>query len=99
MTSQGNDERFHRADALLEQALDHPPDERDRWVSEQCEDDPELLSLVKRLLRYAEETGHRLTPGGALEGEVWAKGSKEPIDGESLPGGVPLSLPATPGSG
>jgi tetratricopeptide (TPR) repeat protein len=49
-------ERFRRADAVFDAALDHPPNERARYVDEACGSDKELRSAVRRLLQAHERS-------------------------------------------
>lgn len=53
-----------RADALLDRLLDMDGEARERVLQAECADAPELLALVLRLLRSAEE-GHASVPTGA----------------------------------
>jgi eukaryotic-like serine/threonine-protein kinase len=43
---------FERIETLFQQAADLPPAERDRFLAEQCADDPALRAAVEDLLRY-----------------------------------------------
>lgn len=47
-------ERWKQIDALFDAALDRPPSERDAFLREQCDDDPELYRSVKELLAASE---------------------------------------------
>jgi serine/threonine-protein kinase len=52
------DERWQRINALLEQALAKPPDEREAWLDEACGDDEALKREVIELLSFdREQTG------------------------------------------
>ncbi|MGH9867943.1 MAG: protein kinase domain-containing protein [Candidatus Polarisedimenticolia bacterium] len=57
---------WKRVDALLQQALDLPPAERDRWLREACAGDEALRARLEELLRFAEGEEDGLRPGGAL---------------------------------
>jgi serine/threonine-protein kinase len=61
------DERFARADRLLEQALDLPPGQRAGFVQQAVGDDVDLRELVLRLLADAETDDDRLAPGALLD--------------------------------
>jgi len=52
------DTRWHRLQALFEQALHLPAAERDRYLEQECGDDRALREQVDALLRaHAEKTG------------------------------------------
>lgn len=55
---------LRRADALLDRLLDMDGEARERVLQAECADAPELLALVRRLLRSAEE-GRASVPTGA----------------------------------
>ena len=59
-------ERFRRADALFDAALDLPPSDRPAFVAHACADDPELAADVERLLR-AHDKSDRFLSGAATE--------------------------------
>lgn len=63
-------DRWHRADAIFEAALDLPPEERSGHVLVACGDDGELRALVERLLANAETAAMDLEPGGGLQGPL-----------------------------
>jgi eukaryotic-like serine/threonine-protein kinase len=65
------DDRRRRADRILDEALDLPPEQRAALLDRACGDDAELRALVLRLLAGAEGTAPALTPGGALHGPLW----------------------------
>jgi serine/threonine-protein kinase len=67
MTS--SDDRFARADRILDEALDLPAEQRVAFVASQCEGDAELQQLVERLMAQCEEDD-ALESGGALRGAV-----------------------------
>ena len=64
------EERWKRADALFDAALDLDDEERAAFLAEACGDDGDLLSLVNRLLFDAEEPGE-LESGGGMQGPLW----------------------------
>jgi eukaryotic-like serine/threonine-protein kinase len=47
-------ERWDEVDALLELALDQPPAERDAFVARACDDDLDLLRMLRRLLEHSQ---------------------------------------------
>ena len=48
-------ERWHRIKALLDEALDQPPGERERYLFHACKEDPALYQQVAALLEAGEE--------------------------------------------
>jgi tetratricopeptide (TPR) repeat protein len=64
------EERWERADRLLDEALDRPANERAAFLDEACAGDRDLRGLLERLLAD-QETG-LLAPGGALAGPLGA---------------------------
>src|SRR5687768_4323593 len=69
-------ERFRRADAVFDAALDLPPGERAAFVDSSCADDPELGAAVHRLLRAHDRSDDFLkTPAPALAVPLLADGS------------------------
>ena len=60
-------ERFRRADALFDAALDLPPEARDAFVAKACAGDPELGAEVRRLLRaHGQSDGFLSAPAAAI---------------------------------
>ncbi len=57
---------WKRLDALLQQALDLPPAQRDQWLRETCAGEEGLRARLEELLRLAEGEEDGLRPGGAL---------------------------------
>jgi tetratricopeptide (TPR) repeat protein len=81
------DDRFTRADALLDAALDLPSDERAGFLERECGDDGELRKLVDRLLRSAEMPTRvdGLGTGGAIDAHAEGVGGLVPdLAGQSL---------------
>ena len=58
-----DDQLWHRADELLDEALDLPPEERSAFVDRAAAGDSGLAALVRRLLSHAEADGGELAPG------------------------------------
>ena len=65
------EDRWRRADQILDEALDLPPGERAAHLDRACGGDAELRALVERLLAGAESDAPALAPGGAFEGPLW----------------------------
>ncbi len=65
------DDRWHRADQLLDQALDLPLVERAAFLDRECGEDTELKALVQRLLAGADGDPTLIASGGALRGPLW----------------------------
>jgi TolB-like protein/Flp pilus assembly protein TadD len=64
---QPDSDRWHEVDALLEQAMDHAPEDRERFLREVCGDDTELHEAVLSLVRASERSPADVDrPGGAL---------------------------------
>jgi serine/threonine-protein kinase len=76
---------FARLDALLDQALDHPPSERARWIESACGTDAVLKTRLLRLVALAEGGDEALPPSGGMRGEVWDEFVRE-VDGEAETG-------------
>jgi TolB-like protein/Tfp pilus assembly protein PilF len=69
-------ERFRRADAVFDAALDLPPDERAAFVERACSDDMELRADVQRLLRaYGQSDDFLDTSAAALAAPLLANGT------------------------
>ena len=67
-----DDERWKRADALFDAALDLASEERAGFLDDACGGDPDLRALVDRLLADATEAeSMALEPGGAMQGPLW----------------------------
>ena len=67
------DERWRKADDLLRRALELPGGARAAFLDRECGPDPQLRTLVERLVRSAEETAPGgLVTGGAFEGTIAA---------------------------
>ncbi|HEX8362335.1 MAG TPA: protein kinase, partial [Longimicrobium sp.] len=58
-------ERFRRADAIFDHALDLEPGARTRYVEQACAGDPALRDDVARLLRASERSGDFMAEGAA----------------------------------
>jgi serine/threonine protein kinase/tetratricopeptide (TPR) repeat protein len=77
-----NAERWSAIDALFDQALELPPDERSAFFDQACRGDPGLRDAVERLLAADEDAGTflerpPLVPGSGIEvGEEAAEGSR-----------------------
>ena len=66
-------ERFRRADAVLDAALELSDDERDAFVGRECADDPELRAAVHRLLAaYRQSADFLESPAAALAHHGWS---------------------------
>ena len=60
-------ERFRRADAVFDAALDLPPEARDAFVAQACAGDAELGAEVRRLLRaHGQSDGFLSAPAAAI---------------------------------
>ncbi len=55
-------ERYRRAKAIAEQALDLPEDQRRQFISDQCDHDPVLADEVSWLIEAAEDDGSDQVP-------------------------------------
>jgi serine/threonine-protein kinase len=62
--------RWPQADALLDEALALPREDRPAFVQRVAADDAELAAALDAVLREVEEADGFLEPGGALSGEV-----------------------------
>ncbi|MGD8377023.1 MAG: serine/threonine-protein kinase [Acidobacteriota bacterium] len=60
------EDRWRRADAILDRALELSGEDRDRYVAQACGEDDELRGLVERLLDDANTADSRLKAGGGL---------------------------------
>jgi Tol biopolymer transport system component/serine/threonine protein kinase len=76
--------RFQKVDELLDGALDHPPEERSRWLQERCSGDGDLRREVERLLALAEAEDDRLRPDGAFAGIIFEEVARELDRGSGL---------------
>ncbi|MFN0151923.1 MAG: tetratricopeptide repeat protein [bacterium] len=56
-------ERWQRADAIFQEAIDVPREAREAWLASACAGDAELLAAVRALLA-ADESGRGLLDGG-----------------------------------
>ena len=63
-----NDDLWQRADGILDEALDLPAAQRPAFLDRACGNDPQLRSLVERLLSAAEIEDPGFKSGGALLG-------------------------------
>jgi eukaryotic-like serine/threonine-protein kinase len=88
MTAGENPDRWTRARALFERAVDLPPAERDDFVARECAQDPELLSEVTGLLRAD------ASPAGLLDRTLHA----ESLGLGQEPGSAPLAAGTTIGA-
>ena len=70
-------ERFHTLDELLDGALDRSPQERSRWLLEQCAGDDELRREVEKLVALAESEDDPLTPAGVFAGPIFQEVARE----------------------
>jgi len=59
-----------RVDALFEQALDRPPEDRAEFLRVSCENEADLRQAVEELLLLSEETASGPDLSGLLEGPV-----------------------------
>ncbi len=84
------DDRWERADRILDAALDLAVEDRAAFLDRECGDDRELRALVDRLLRAAETGGGFVTPGGGVDGTEWGRAIEEAMedDGSRLEGAV-----------
>ncbi len=64
--------RWHEVDAVFDEALDLPADERQQFVEERCAEAPEILDAVLRLLAAdaASDESRFDLPGAELQSEV-----------------------------
>ncbi|PEN13116.1 hypothetical protein CRI94_10725 [Longibacter salinarum] len=76
-------DRWKRIAALFDEALEHPPSERNSWLENACGEDESLYQTVQRLVHAHERTGGILDTSlvAASEDERGASGS---LDGETL---------------
>jgi len=81
------DDRWLRADQILDEALDLPISERPAFLDRACGGDAELRALVERLLGHAESDAAVLVPGGALDSPLW---DGIALEGDGLEGDDPL---------
>ncbi len=79
---------WSRLDALLDDALARPRQDRGRFLDEACRGDPPLRTRLGELLEIAEAEDRALRPGGGLEG-VLADEVLEDLAGQSAE--VPLA--------
>ena len=71
-------EDWLRLDALLQAALDRPPEERAQWLEQACGSDRALREKLEELIRLAEDPSEEWRPGAPL--------AEEPGDGILVPG-------------
>ena len=71
-----NRKRFSRVDALLDAALDKPPEERASFLAEACDGDAALRDVVEKLLELSVEEDS-LFPSGAMKGPIWEEVARE----------------------
>jgi Tol biopolymer transport system component len=91
MSSSPDRDGWARVDALLDAALDQPPERRRSWLAEACGGDDALLARVLSLVAHAEAEDDDLVPSGGLRGPVWEEVARElgPEEGdeeETAPG-------------
>src|SRR6185503_12360957 len=72
---------WSRLDALLDEALARPPEERSRFLDQACQGDSLLRVRVGELLDIAEADDEELQPGGGLRG-VLAREVLDDLSGE-----------------
>ncbi|HJS75288.1 MAG TPA: hypothetical protein VJ921_13445, partial [Vicinamibacteria bacterium] len=77
-------ERFRKVDELLDGALDRPPEERLRWVVENCAGDEELRREVLKLLSFAESDDGTLTPDAVFAGPLIEEVAREIERGSAI---------------
>jgi Tol biopolymer transport system component len=63
-------DRWERVRTLLEHVVDHPIDDRVRYLAEACRDDPDLRVEVESLLRAREAVGTFLEPTPASSSSI-----------------------------
>ena len=97
-------DRFRRADAIFDAALDLPDDEQTAYVARACADDDELRVEVLELLRDAEAEAERDATILHSPGHVavaWAEyGDGEPeseVAGRAPSPAAPVVTPPPPG--
>jgi serine/threonine-protein kinase len=93
LSDEGNDEmvdspeRWTEIDALFDQALRLPPEERGDFLEKACKRDQELRRQVELLLRAAEVDDSFLEQGGGLQGpmldDLWREASSD-LSGSTL---------------
>jgi eukaryotic-like serine/threonine-protein kinase len=84
-------QRWDRADRIFSAALALAPGARGDLLARECADDPELRSLVERLLADANEADPVIVPGGVMTGPLW-KGLAAELADPVEPGGHDESL-------
>lgn len=77
-------DRWRRIDAILEVALETPPEERDRLLSETCGDDEELRAEVDALLEAHARAGHRFDPPNSLLGDALERSTSADVEGREV---------------
>lgn len=76
-------------DELLARALDVPAADRDRFVDEECADDPALRRTVRELLAASTGPEDFLAPGRLQQGKLWSDLGRYLTDGSEIgPGSV-----------
>jgi serine/threonine-protein kinase len=79
--------RWAEVDALLDAALDHPPEQRLAYVLRTTDDDPSLRELLVRLLdRVAEDAGALTRPPPEVVAAAFGEAEREAGDADLEPG-------------
>lgn len=78
-----------RIEAILDEALDEPPDRRDALIAERCGPDEDVRSEVRRLLAACDEAAPLFETPPAVPDEVMASlgGRASPASPQGRPGG------------
>ena len=81
--------RWAQIDALFDEALDRPADEREGWLRKACGSDEDLRLRVLRLLELASRDDGLFQPEGAMAGPVWDDVVERDLDAVSQSADLP----------
>ncbi|MDX1577523.1 MAG: serine/threonine-protein kinase, partial [Gemmatimonadota bacterium] len=79
-----NPQRWRRIDAVLEAALETPPDERTAFLDKACGADDDLRSEVEALLRAHARAGDRFDSPGDLMGDALEGSTRPEVEGRQV---------------
>jgi serine/threonine-protein kinase len=80
--------RLRKADQILAEVLEHPPEQREELVLRSCDGDQPLYDEVISLLHAEAGTGGFLPTGGAQSCALWAALTQEATDEQPVPQGT-----------